>query len=124
MTLFGWGASHLRTRPGTGQTHHIAFRAKDEDEQLEWREHLLALGLQVSPVMDRQYFKSIYFSSPDGLLHEIATDLPGFAVDEEPEELGSGLMLPPWLERRRTAIEEGLTPLPSGESSKAPSEAW
>ena len=100
-------------RPGTGQTHHIAFRARDEEQQLAWRDHLLGLGLQVSPVMDRQYFRSIYFSSPDGLLHEIATDVPGFALDEEPAELGSALMLPPWLEDKRPAIEERLAPLPS-----------
>jgi glyoxalase family protein len=113
MTLFGWPDSSVMARPGTGQTHHIAFRARDEEQQLAWRDHLLGLGLQVSPVMDRQYFRSIYFSSPDGLLHEIATDVPGFALDEEPAELGSALMLPPWLEDKRPAIEERLAPLPS-----------
>jgi len=80
-TLFGWSPRHPRARGGIGQTHHVAFRAKDTDEQLAWRDHLLALGLDVSPVMDRRYFTSIYFQAPDGQLLEIATDGPGFAVD-------------------------------------------
>ena len=80
-TLFGWSPRHPRARGGIGQTHHVAFRAKDADEQLAWRDHLLALGLDVSPVMDRRYFTSIYFQAPDGQLLEIATDGPGFAVD-------------------------------------------
>jgi glyoxalase family protein len=79
-TLFGWSPRHPRARGGIGQTHHVAFRAKDADEQLAWREHLLGLGLDVSPVMDRRYFTSIYFQAPDGQLLEIATDGPGFAV--------------------------------------------
>jgi glyoxalase family protein len=111
LTLFDWAGSTHRARPGAGQTHHIAFRASSEDEQLEWREHLLDMGVEVSPVMDRQYFKSIYFRSPDGLLLEIATDGPGFAVDEEPGALGGELRLPPWLEARRREIEASLTPL-------------
>jgi glyoxalase family protein len=111
MTLFGWGAGSLPARPGAGQTHHVAFRAADGDEQEAWREHLLHLGVQVSPVMERSYFRSIYFRAPDGLLLEIATDGPGFAVDEEAEDLGSRLCLPPWLEGRRAEIQEGLVPL-------------
>ncbi len=79
-TLFGWSPRHPRARGGIGQTHHVAFRAQDADEQLAWREHLLGLGLDVSPVMDRRYFTSIYFQAPDGQLLEIATDGPGFAV--------------------------------------------
>jgi glyoxalase family protein len=67
-----------------GQTHHIAFRAADEQEQLAWRDRLELLGIGVSPVVDRSYFRSIYFSAPDGLLIEIATDTPGFALDEGP----------------------------------------
>lgn len=94
-----------------GQTHHIAFRAESEEEQLAWREHLLSLGVQVTPVQDRSYFKSIYFRAPDGLLLEIATDGPGFAIDEPEEELGSRLRLPEWLEQRRPEIEASLTPL-------------
>jgi glyoxalase family protein len=78
-TLFGWSPRHPAARPGIGQTHHVAFRAKDDDEQLYWRDHLMTLGLEVSPVMDRKYFKSIYFEAPDGQLLEIATDGPGFS---------------------------------------------
>ena len=77
-TLFGWSPRHPAAQLGIGQTHHVAFRAKDDDEQLHWRDHLMTLGLDVSPVMDRLYFKSIYFEAPDGQLLEIATDGPGF----------------------------------------------
>ncbi len=112
MTLFGWEGSDYRARPGTGQTHHVAFRAENAEQQVAWREHLLGLGLNVSPVMDRSYFESIYFRAPDGLLCEIATDGPGFAIDESVEELGEGLMLPAWLEPRREDIERSLVTLP------------
>ncbi len=82
MTLFGWEGSKYVSRAGAGQTHHIAFRAADRGQQDAWRDHLLAMGLSVSPIMDRTYFESIYFRAPDGLLVEIATDGPGFLVDE------------------------------------------
>jgi len=111
MTLFGWPGSTLRARPGHGQTHHIAFRARNDQEQEAWRDHLLGLGVDVSPVMERNYFRSIYFRAPDGLLLEIATDGPGFAVDEAPATLGQELKLPEWLEGRREGIELALTPL-------------
>lgn len=111
MTLFGWEGSAYKARPGTGQTHHVAFRCEGADEQLAWREHLLGMGLDVSPVMDRTYFESIYFRAPDGLLCEIATDGPGFTVDEAPESLGAGLKLPHWLEPRRADIESSLVSL-------------
>lgn len=111
LTLFGWPGSQYLARPGAGQTHHIAFRARDDDEQEAWREHLLSMGVEVSPVMERSYFRSIYFRSPDGLLLEIATDGPGFALDEPAEALGSTLKLPPWLETRREDIEKSLVPL-------------
>jgi len=110
-TLFGWPNSDYWARGGTGQTHHIAFRAADGEEQLAWREHLLSLGLEVSPVLDRTYFKSIYFRAPDGMLLEIATDGPGFAVDEDPAELGTSLKLPAWLEYHRKEITGALTPI-------------
>jgi glyoxalase family protein len=110
-TLFGWSPRHPRARGGIGQTHHVAFRAGDVDEQLAWRDHLLGMGLEVSPVMDRQYFQSIYFSSPDGQLLEIATDGPGFGVDEPVTTLGESLKLPAWLEQHRAAIEGELGPL-------------
>jgi glyoxalase family protein len=111
MTLFGWPKSARNAREGTGQTHHIAFRAADEAQLNAQREHLLSLGHQVSPVMDRNYFKSIYFRSPDGLLHEIATDPPGFAIDEPADRLGTTLQLPAWLEPRREEIVANLSPL-------------
>lgn len=111
MTLFDWKGSDFLARPGAGQTHHVAFRAPDEDEQAAWREHLLEMGVEVTPVLDRAYFRSIYFRAPDGQLLEIATDRPGFTVDEDPESLGEGLQLPEWLEPRREQIEGALTPL-------------
>lgn len=111
MTLFGWKPTARHAREGAGQTHHIAFRAADDEEQLAWREHLLSLGHRVTPVMDRSYFKSIYFRTPDGLLVEIATDPPGFAIDEEAGSLGEGLKLPEWLEAEREEIAPLLTPL-------------
>ena len=112
LTLFDWGASQNAARAGTGQTHHIAFRAESREQQAEWREHLLSLGIQVTPVADRKYFESIYFNAPDGLLLEIATDGPGFTVDEPVEQLGEELKLPEWLEPRRPVIERSLAPLP------------
>ena len=94
-----------RGRPGTGTVHHVAFRARDDEEQLYWQEELSAMGLHVTDIKDRKYFRSIYFREPGGVLFEIATDGPGFSVDEEPEALGSSLMLPPWLEKNRERIE-------------------
>ncbi len=111
MTLFGWPADARRAREGAGQTHHVAFRARDEEQLTGWREHLLAQGIEVSPIKDRNYFKSLYFRSPDGLLHEIATDPPGFAVDEDSAHLGATLKLPAWLESRREEIASALRPL-------------
>jgi glyoxalase family protein len=113
ITLFGWPGSDYVARGGFGQTHHVAFRADDPEQQLAWRDHLRGLGLDVSPVLDRTYFRSIYFRAPDGLLHEIATDGPGFAVDESATALGADLKLPPWLESGREHIEAALTPLVS-----------
>ena len=100
-----------RARMGAGQTHHFALAVKDEEEQLAWRERLVAAGLGVSPVMDRVYFKSIYTQDPDGHIVELATWGPGFHLDEDADALGTGLMLPPWLEGRRDAIEQRLTPI-------------
>jgi len=102
------------SRPGhvaAGSVHHIAFRAKDDDEQLQWREHLVELGYNVTPVIDRIYFHSIYFREPGGILFEIATEPPGFTLDETIEELGSKLRLPPWLESARSQIEQVLLPI-------------
>jgi glyoxalase family protein len=99
------------TREGVGQTHHIAFRAGSADEQRAWRDHLQSLDIDVTPVLDRTYFTSIYFRAPDGLLLEIATDGPGFTVDEPAGSLGRELRLPSWLEPRREEILASLTPL-------------
>jgi glyoxalase family protein len=111
LTFFGWPKGRRNARGGIGQTHHIAFRAKSDEEQLEWRDHLLSSGVQVSPVMDRTYFKSIYFRDPDDLLLEIATDGPGFTIDEEREQLGTQLRLPAWLEPERDQIADALVAL-------------
>ena len=101
---------------GVGTVHHVAFRVPDEETQLALREEVSALGYNVTPVLDRNYFRSIYFREPGGVLFEIATDPPGFAVDEAEAELGTHLKLPPWLETRRDRLEEVLPPLriPSG----------
>jgi glyoxalase family protein len=110
-TLFGWPPTAPRARGGVGQTHHLAFRVPDAEAQRAWREHLLGLGLEVSPVMDRSYFESIYFRAPDGMLLELATDGPGFATDEPLDALGATLRLPAWLEPDRARIAEALGPL-------------
>ena len=101
----------MRGRMGAGTVHHVAFRARDDAEQLKWRQIILALGYNVTPVLDRQYFRSIYFREPSGVLFEIATDQPGFAIDERPDTLGTALKLPAWLEPRRTEIERQLPPV-------------
>jgi len=98
-------------RVAAGSVHHIAFRARDQNEQLEWREHLVGLGYNVTPVIDRTYFHSIYFREPGGVLFEIATDPPGFTLDEKMEELGNSLRLPPWMESARSQIERILPPV-------------
>jgi glyoxalase family protein len=105
-------------RVGAGSVHHVAFRARDEEEQAELRSRVDAAGLQPTPVIDRHWFRSVYFREPEGVLFEIATDGPGFTVDEEASELGTRLVLPPWLEDRREEIEERLPPLdPTGAST-------
>lgn len=91
-----------------GTVHHVAWRTPDDEEQHAWREDLVNAGLNVTPVIDRRYFHSIYFREPGGVLFEIATDPPGFMLDESVDELGSSLMLPPWLEADRNYIEQRL----------------
>jgi glyoxalase family protein len=101
-------------RPGNvaaGSVHHIAFRARDDAQHLQWREHLVELGYNVTPVIDRIYFHSIYFREPGGILFEIATVAPGFTLDEKPNELGMSLRLPPWMESARSEIEKILPPI-------------
>jgi len=91
-----------------GTVHHVAWRAADEADQLAWREAVAETGLYVTPVLDRQYFRSIYFREPGGVLFEIATDPPGFTRDEPVESLGTELKLPPWLEPERQRIAKSL----------------
>ncbi|MDA0377993.1 MAG: ring-cleaving dioxygenase [Bacteroidetes bacterium] len=93
---------------GAGSIHHIAFRTVDDSEQLEYLQALRSAGQQVTPVQDRQYFHSIYFREPGGVLFEVATDAPGFMLDESVEELGTALRLPPWHEGLRDRIEARL----------------
>ena len=115
---------HLEERPdlphhrqvGVGGVHHVAFRTPNEAEHSEWREDLKRMGIGVTPVIDRFYFRSVYFREPGGVLFEIATDGPGFATDEDPANLGERLSLPPFLEPHREMIEGGLQPIrPAGE---------
>ncbi len=96
---------------GSGSIHHIAFRTQDDPEQLAYWQSLLLAGMHVTPVQDRQYFHSIYFREPGGVLFEIATDGPGFLIDETVETMGSALRLPPWHESRRAEIESILPPI-------------
>jgi glyoxalase family protein len=94
-----------------GTVHHIAFRTPSDEEQLRWREKLVDLKFHVSPVMDREYFRSIYFREPNGILFEIATEGPGFTVDEPAESLGESLKLPKQFEAHRNEIEQSLPPI-------------
>jgi glyoxalase family protein len=105
-------------RSGAGSVHHIAFRAADDAAQLAWREEI-GKHVDVTPVMDRTYFHSIYFREPGGVLFELATDAPGFAFDEPVETLGEELRIPAWLEPRRAVIVKRLTPLELRHSSAA-----
>jgi glyoxalase family protein len=94
-----------------GTVHHIAFRCANEKEQSRWRKELVDLGLHVTPVIDRFYFHSIYFREPGGILFEIATEGPGFTVDEPVKQLGESLKLPPQYEQHRAEIEHALPPI-------------
>jgi glyoxalase family protein len=98
-------------RVGIGGVHHVAFRTPTDTEHRRWRERIATAGLGVTPVIDRYYFRSLYFREPGQILYEIATDGPGFATDEDPAHLGERLSLPPFLEPRRAEIEAGLRPL-------------
>jgi glyoxalase family protein len=98
---------------GAGVVHHIAFRTKDDTQQAAWHAAIASRGLNVSPVMDRTYFHSIYYREPGGVLFEIATENPGFTADQPAEELGKKLMLPAWLEKYRGEIERVLPKLKS-----------
>jgi glyoxalase family protein len=96
---------------GAGITHHVAWRAADDAEQEAWRERLSELGLRPTAQQERKYFRSIYFRMPDAILLEIATDGPGFLIDETPTRLGQILSLPPWLEPERETLERELVPI-------------
>ncbi|HNC23285.1 MAG TPA: ring-cleaving dioxygenase [Opitutaceae bacterium] len=96
---------------GAGTIHHVAFRTPTDASQVEARSEVARTGLPISPVIDRAYFKSIYYREPSGILFEIATDQPGFTIDEPAETLGSKLGLPPHLEPHRAEIEAALPPL-------------
>ncbi|NLG98188.1 MAG: ring-cleaving dioxygenase [Chloroflexi bacterium] len=105
------GSLLMPGRLGRGGVHHVAFRVPDNEAHRAWRQRISDAGLNVTPVIDRFYFKSIYFRVPGGILFEIATDGPGFAADEDIEHLGEKLSLPPFLEPRREYIESQLRPL-------------
>ena len=95
-------------RGGRGIVHHVAFRAANQNELAIMRQKVLSKGISVSEIIDRHWFKSVYFRVPSGVLFEIASDDPGYTVDEEFEHLGEQLILPPWLEPRRVVIENTL----------------
>jgi glyoxalase family protein len=109
---FHWDYDSTTERgvPGAGTVHHIAWHSRDEDH-LPWQARVAEAGMQVTPVIDRDYFHSIYFRQPQGILFEIATTSPGFAVDENPEHLGEELRLPAQHEHLRPQLERRLTPL-------------
>jgi glyoxalase family protein len=94
-----------------GTIHHVAFRTPNDEQQKSWHDEIASVGLNVTPQLDRQYFRSIYFREPGGVLFEIATDTPGFTVDETEEELGTRLKLPSWFESSREDIERALPAL-------------
>lgn len=99
-------------KPGGGTVHHIAFRTASDETQAQWQSKLRQAGRHVTEVRDRKYFRSIYFNSPGGVLFEIATDPPGFTIDESVEDLGTTLMLPDQYEPIRSDIEKRLPALP------------
>ncbi|WEK04992.1 MAG: ring-cleaving dioxygenase [Candidatus Devosia phytovorans] len=98
-------------RPGAGGVHHVAFRTPDQDSLRQWIDRVTKAGLRSSGEVERFYFTSLYFREPNGILFEIATDVPGFTADEPLETLGESLSLPPFLEGRRASIEANLKPL-------------
>jgi glyoxalase family protein len=106
-----WAPDEPRGRIAAGTVHHVAWRVADAEAQEAWLERLSQQQVYVTPVQDRSYFQSIYFREPGGVLFEIATDSPGFMIDEALSELGSGLRLPAWLEPSRQRIEASLPPL-------------
>ena len=104
-------AGFWKGRDGAGAVHHVAFRAADDAAEQAIRAAVMRRGLSATPTLDREYFRSVYFREPGGVLFEIATDAPGFAVDEPPERLGHALMLPARYEARRAEIARALAPV-------------
>jgi glyoxalase family protein len=109
--LWEYDVTTQRGVAGAGTVHHIAW-ASSIDDHVQWRERVVAAGMSPTPVIDRYYFKSVYFREPSGVLFEIATLGPGFSVDEPVESLGEKLALPPDYEHLRDELEKKLTPLP------------
>jgi glyoxalase family protein len=109
---FHWAYDQTTQRaiPGAGTVHHIAWHSLDQDH-VAWQQRAAQAGMQVTPVIDRDYFDAIYFRQPQGILFEIATTSPGFAVDEDPEHLGEALRLPKQFESLRPQLERLLTPV-------------
>ncbi|MED3648935.1 ring-cleaving dioxygenase [Heyndrickxia sporothermodurans] len=107
-----------RGKMGVGTVHHIAWRTKDDEEQIQWQTYLNELGYQVTPVQDRNYFNSVYFRETGGILFEIATDPPGFMIDEPVDNLGDKLMLPPRYEMYRERLETVLPPITPSKRSE------
>ncbi len=108
-------------RVAVGTIHHVAWRTPDEETQRGWWQRIRGLGVPISEIIDRFWFHSIYFREPGGVLFEIATEGPGFTVDEPAEDLGTRLVLPPWLEPHRAEIERGLPPIALPEFTPAKS---
>jgi glyoxalase family protein len=96
---------------GIGSVHHVAYRTPSDEQQKVLRHNIIKAGLNATPVIDRFYFHSVYFREPGGILFEIATNPPGFTVDERAEDLGTHLVLPPWLESMRKELLEVLPPV-------------
>lgn len=111
VDLAAAAAGTPRGTMGRGAIHHVAFRATDDAAQTALGSRAASLGSDVTPVRDRCYFRSVYFREPGGVLFEVATDLPGFAIDESPDALGMALQLPPWLEPGRASLERALPPI-------------
>ena len=112
ITYFAYPRGTMRPfRLGSGMTHHFALSVPDEETLLAWRDTLNENGVPTTDIRDRAYFQSIYLHDPDGLVIELATETPGFRIDESSADLGRALRLPPWLEQRRSEIEETLPPL-------------
>jgi catechol 2,3-dioxygenase-like lactoylglutathione lyase family enzyme len=117
---FAFDPSLPPARISAGSVHHVAWRVPDDSVQRFWQSAIDKIGLNVTEIVDRRYFRSIYFREPGGVLFEIATDPPGMTVDEDRDQLGARLMLPPWLEMHRKRIERVLPPISVPAASGVP----